>query len=340
MPETESVPVVRAQLGGSETLPSKQRNSARLVISLDFELLWGVRDHLDRESYGYNILGARKAIPRILDIFARSGIHATWATVGFLFCDSKDELVDICPKNRPTYDNQTLSSYTYLDEVGRNEKADPYYFAGSLIRSISEAPGQEIASHTLSHYSCLEAGQTLDSFEADLRAAQQLAARRGIKLKSIVFPRNQYSDAHINICKRVGFTTFRGNPKGWAYMPTEGSRQTPARRALRLVDAYTGILGPHTFGTSPNIAVNVPASRFLRPCSGRLAAFHPVHVNMIKRELRVAAETCQTYHLWWHPHNFGRHLEDNLKGLSQIVDHFRRLQDELGMTSSAMADCE
>ena len=49
----------------------------RFVISLDFELLWGVRDHCDRQSYGANVLGARQAIPRMLDLFAETDVRAT-----------------------------------------------------------------------------------------------------------------------------------------------------------------------------------------------------------------------------------------------------------------------
>ena len=59
--------------------------TGQFIISLDFELLWGVRDHADRDSYGQNVTGARAAVPRMLDLFERHGIAATWATVGFLF---------------------------------------------------------------------------------------------------------------------------------------------------------------------------------------------------------------------------------------------------------------
>ena len=63
-----------------------------LVISLDFELYWGVRDKRSLAQYGRNILGGRKAIPRMLDLFAERDVGATWATVGFVFCGSKDEV--------------------------------------------------------------------------------------------------------------------------------------------------------------------------------------------------------------------------------------------------------
>ena len=318
------------------TSPSE---TARFVISLDFELLWGVRDHADKDSYGRNVLGAREAIPRILDLFEKNGIRATWATVGFLFCESKEELISVMPERglRPSYSDPRTSNYGYLEDVGEDERSDPYYFAPSLITFIKETPGQEIGSHTFSHYYCLEDGQTLEQFDADLSAARTIAERRGIDLRSIVFPRNQYSEPHLEICRRRGFKAFRGNQKSWAYRPTNGIEQTLLRRAVRLVDAHTGVLGAHASHPSSGAPRNCRASQFLRPRSGRLARFHPLHVSTIARGMRAAARRGTTYHLWWHPHNFGADLEANLAGLNHIINHFVRLREHLGMVSEPMA---
>ncbi len=40
-------------------------NPGGFVISLDFVLLWGVRDSRTISENGANILGARKAVPRL-----------------------------------------------------------------------------------------------------------------------------------------------------------------------------------------------------------------------------------------------------------------------------------
>ncbi|GAA6201295.1 polysaccharide deacetylase family protein [Aquicoccus sp. SU-CL01552] len=316
--------------------------TGKLVISLDFELLWGVRDHADRNSYGENVLGGRAAIPRILDLFAEHGVRATWATVGFLFCEDKDELIESLPamEDRPAYGNAVLSNYSYLSEVGQNEKDDPYYFAPSLVRRISQTPGQEIGTHTFSHFYCLEDGATSPTFAADLSAAIAIAARKGIALRSIVFPRNQYSDEHLRVCEKAGIKTYRGNPSHWAYRAAKGAEQTPARRALRLVDAYSGVLGSHAHSVAgdkgPTVPRNTPASRFLRPCAGKLAPFHGRHIDTIKRGMTNSAKLGHAYHLWWHPHNFGVNTEANLDGLRDIVTHFRSLKDAFGMQSASM----
>lgn len=237
--------------------------SGQFVVSLDFELLWGVRDHADRTSYGKNVLGAREAVPQMLEIFAQNSIHATWATVGFLFCETRDELIEMSPPEdlRPRYNNPALSNYNYFPEVGRNEAEDPFYFAASLIDQISKTPGQEVATHTFSHFYTLEPGATKEAFAADLEAARLVAARRGIKLRSIVFPRNQYSAAHMDICRAAGLVAWRGNPASWAYRATAGKGQTLARRGLRLIDAHSGIFGAQTYEPETEAFSNVPATR-------------------------------------------------------------------------------
>ena len=52
-----------------------------LIVSLDFELFWGMLDVCPLEKYQDHVLGGRKAIPGLLALFQKYGIHATWATV-------------------------------------------------------------------------------------------------------------------------------------------------------------------------------------------------------------------------------------------------------------------
>src|SRR5438270_7708426 len=126
-----------------------------LVISLDFELHWGVRDAraLDDEERK-RLLAARKLVPEILDAFRNHAVRATWATVGFLFARSRDEAQDCRPRTIPRYEQGELDPYA--EQIGRDEAEDPFHFAPSLIRAIAEESGQEIGSHSYSHYYSLE----------------------------------------------------------------------------------------------------------------------------------------------------------------------------------------
>ena len=59
---------------------------SKFVISLDFELFWGLIDNSNFYDYKQNIEGVWSAIPEILKLFKNYNISATWATVGMLMC--------------------------------------------------------------------------------------------------------------------------------------------------------------------------------------------------------------------------------------------------------------
>lgn len=315
--------------------------SGSFVISLDLELMWGVRDHRNVASYGDAILGGRAAIPEMLRRFEAGGIRATWATVGLLFARTRDEMLDYAPDLRPVYENPAFSCYPMIEagEIGSNEEEDPHHFGLSLIERIAETPGQEIATHTYSHYYCLEPGQNLPMFEADLTAANAIASARGIAMRSIVFPRNQKSAAHAQAAEKQGLGIYRGEALGWLYRPRSGAETTLGFRALRFADGVLPLSGAQVVQTRRDgAAYDVPASRFLRPWSRKLAAYDVLHLRRITGEMEAAAKLGDVYHLWWHPHNFGRNTARNLARLDVILQAFRRCRDRYGMTSHSMMD--
>jgi hypothetical protein len=307
------------------------------VISLDFELLWGVRDNRTVADYGANIVGVREVVPALLDLFAERNIACTWATVGLLFFSTNAAMRAAIPTRKPRYSDARLSSYSYLDEVGSDEERDPYYFGLSLIKRILEYPAQEIGTHTFSHFYCLEEGGDVEAFRADLEAARAAATRLGIKLASIVFPRNQVDPAHLSVCRDVGLRAFRGNERVWFHRARRRSEQTLPLRACRLADSYLPIGGPH--GHEPTIVdglVDIPASRFLRPAT-KSATFERLRLWRITSAMETAARRRKLFHLWWHPHNFGVELQTNLAFLRAILDRFRALQERYDMRSMTMA---
>lgn len=315
--------------------------NSTFVISLDFELLWGVREIATRSQYGANIRGARKAIPQMLELFQAYNVRATWATVGLLFCRSKAEILEMMPEPErvAAYINPAMSAYAYLDEVGANEEEDPFYFGGSLIDQIAQTDGQEIATHTFSHYNCLEKGSSPQTFSADLKAAIEIARLRGIDIRTIVFPRNQYGPEHLRICQSLGLIGYRGIPDAWAHQPMPRKSRGAMRRGLRLLDAYSGILGDQEFSEqSPPNLVNIPGNRFLRPAGGWLKPAHGMHLATVRKEMSATAAAGRSYHLWWHPHNFGRNRAGNIAALKSILEHAKMLEDQFGMRSANMAD--
>lgn len=314
----------------------------RLILSLDFELFWGVRDKRTIENYGANIRGVRQVIPALLTLFTKYGIHATFATVGFLFCRTRSELKANFPSLLPKYKSNRYSPYVddYMKSIGNSEQDDIYHYAASLIDLIQQYPEQEIATHTFSHYYCLE-GASVPSFEADLQTAKEVASKFSVNIKSIVFPRNQYAPEHIDICKKLGIIAYRGNERSFIYRPRKNDDQSKTIRALRLVDTYLNTTGHNTFDAYKQedaALVNLPSSRFLRPYAPKLNVFDTLRLKRIKDDLTYAARKGEAYHLWWHPHNFGIHLEQNLAFLEAILQHYRQLNKRYGFISANMQE--
>src|SRR5438105_9743959 len=124
-----------------------------LVVSLDFELHWGMRDKRSAKECAQRLLGSRQVVPRLLDLFLEREIHATWATVGFLFSRTRQDLEEAMPRVRPEYFDRKLSPYD--ERIGEDEAEDPLHYAASLTDLIRACPHQELATHTLSHFYCL-----------------------------------------------------------------------------------------------------------------------------------------------------------------------------------------
>jgi len=314
-------------------------NNGNFVISLDFEIYWGVRDVVTLEQYEPHLLGVRKAIPGMLKLFTQHKINATFATVGFLFFSDKKELLESLPERKPDYKNPKLSPYNgHFNIVGNNEKKDPLHFGLSLIKQIQDH-GQEIGCHTFSHYYCLEEGQTIEDFKADLQAAKKIAAKNNIILKSFVFPRNQYNSAYLNVCKEEGITSFRGNERSDLFSSKNYGTATAFRRPFRLLDAYTNISGHNCYSPEEmktGDLINIPASRFLRPYSKKLAPLDGLRLKRITNSMAHAAKNNLSYHLWWHPHNFGINTKENLAFLEKILQHYKTLSHKYGFASVSM----
>ncbi|MBM4145957.1 MAG: polysaccharide deacetylase [Nitrospira sp.] len=311
------------------------------VISLDFELSWGVRDMYRLEEYKDNLIGARSAIPLILKIFDTYNVHATWATVGLLFFENYHEMMKSLPEKKPLYADELLSPYFTIQEIGSDEREDPLHYALSLIKLIASYPNQEIGTHTFSHYYCLEKGQDLTAFRNDLEAALQVAKQNDLSITSFVFPKNQVNEDYLTVCRELGITAYRGNIPHWIYQKRNGKKGEFVKKVFRFLDSYISISSHNCYstnGTLSSIPYNLPASRFLRPSSSGLKLLESLRLHRITSSLTYAARKGLVYHLWWHPHNFGSNIQENIDFLQKIFDHYATLHMHYGMESLNMKE--
>ena len=319
---------------------ASNKHHGGLVISLDFELNWGVHDTYRHGQYNKNLYGVRQALPKILMLFKQYDIHATWATVGLLFAESKGEMAHYLRGIPVKYKQMRYAAHSQLLKVGENEQEDPLHFGKSLIEKIIATPHQEIGSHTFSHFYCLENGQTEMDFSADLHAMRTICDGYIEPMKSIVFPRNQVNEAYFMACQKAGFVCYRGNELHELYNPkkfTKKDRLTLGPR--RWLDSYINLTGNHMVRLEEmkeNAFINVRASAFLRPYNSLLRAFEKRKIQRIKESMLAAAKEGAFYHLWWHPHNFGKHTDKNLAMLEELLQYFQELQKDYQFQSYSM----
>ena len=307
-----------------------------LIVSLDFELFWGMQDCWELSEYEANILGGRTAIPQMLELFKKHGIHATWATVGFLFGKNEEELRSHFPQALPTYDNAALSAYRCFGGIGCDEKSAPCYYGSSLVEQIAAIPGQEIGSHTFSHYYCREAGQTTEQFRADMEAAKAIAGAHGFDLKSVVMPRNQCEPEYTTVLTELGFTAYRDEENDWIH---EKIKFRPLLRILRLADVYLPLTGQGGYvPKTENGIVNLVGSRMFKPYFAPLAFMEGLKIRRIKKQMLHAAKNGLTFHFWWHPHNVGVHTDFHMKQLEEIFSYYDALKETYGMRSLNMGE--
>ncbi|WP_312078041.1 polysaccharide deacetylase family protein [Chryseobacterium sp.] len=316
--------------------------SGKFVVSLDFELMWGMRDKENIATYGENILGVHHVIPKLLEVFDQYNIKATFSTVGFLFFENKADLLSELPSIKPNYTDVNLSPYNgYFDILDENHIADKYHFAPELIRQIQKYPSQEIGTHTYSHYYCLEPGQTTESFYVDLKKAIDIAKKYNIETTSLVFPRNQFNEEYLKLCADLGIQCYRGNERSWIYKAKNGENENLFRRAIRLIDAYINISG-HNCYTDQDLKgkfpLDIPSSRFLRPYISKLNFLEKLRLNRIKKGMTHAAKNNLMFHLWWHPHNFGVNQNKNFNFLEKILQHYSDLNKKYNFQSYKMTE--
>lgn len=319
------------------------------IISLDLELHWGVFRNVTSESpYMRNINGTPLAIERILQVLEEHKISTTWAVVGMLFADSHEMIKEFAPDVKPGYNKSNHNPY--LLQIGRNEGEDPLHYAPSLIRKIQLVSNQEIATHTFSHFLSREDDVSINAFLSDIESAIKISEVYGLRIRSIVFPKNRLIKEFIDVLPQMGINVFRGAEKGWMYNkicsihdPKPSKIRGMLNKFGRLADTYFPITGSNTWSieelkAAPGKAVNVPASRFLRPYNPALKYLEWAKFRRIKSQIEYAARNGRMVHLRWHPHNFGYNLDQNICLLKRVLDCYERCRLKYNMKSMTMGE--
>jgi hypothetical protein len=310
----------------------KQNDFGALVISLDFELLWGMIGQTD---YNNNLLGAKVAAIEILNLFCEMDIAATWGIVGFLFAKNRQELNFFLSRKKQLYD---IVKKTYQEDM------IDLFFAPEIIEMIKKTKMQEIGSHTFSHYLALDE-KSKKEFYLDIKDSVRIARMHDIETISLIFPKNQVNQDYMDILVQHKIKAYRGYHNKWPFYPTslyEHPNITKCKRLIRFIDRYIPLTGDNTinFNDIPeeNGLYNVSESRILSSYNKTLFFLETLRLRRICYGIHMAAINNKIYHLWWHPHNFGINLHENISFLIKILNFFKECSYKYGMKSMSMKD--
>ena len=311
-------------------------------ISLDFELFWGLDlpIHIPNEKKDL-FKRTRNLVPDILSLFSKYKISATWAIVGLLLTsdleglDLRDESVF------PNYKNPLSRNFKKIEKIISADSDFSFLNCIELAKQIFNTENQEIATHTFSHYYCLESGQLQENFYNDLKLVNDFHLKIFNKVpESIVFPRNQIN--YLDILRENGYKFYRGTQKHWAYNSlNHNDFNIMSMRIFRLLDMYLPLFD-NTFDINKsnndyNNLININQSRLLLGFIKSRRIIENLRIKRIKNSMLKAAKSGKSYHLWWHPHNFGAYPSESLKMLDSILKYFIELRNQYDFKSLNMS---
>jgi peptidoglycan/xylan/chitin deacetylase (PgdA/CDA1 family) len=255
------------------------------IISIDCEGKWGMADHMGPQ-YDYITEESLDRVYRmIVDAFAHFGIKATFAFVGAFTLSAEERVahenlfVDVQYKG-----SNWLSDFRRAASSG---SLDGWFCPNGF--AMAKAGGHEIACHGFSHIPFDDPNISQQTMEADVEAALKVAAEKGVRFDTFVFPRNRVG--HTNILKAQNFVAYRGA------MPTTSRFASLAGEA----NIYQ-CSQPH--GTPHNGLLEIPTGYFLNWRRG-IRACIPKRISRMRWAsiLDNAVRNDELAHLYFHPHN-------------------------------------
>ena len=296
-----------------------------VYISYDYELCWGVWDKMPAAYARSNVMQANAAARKLVALHLKHQVPASWAIVGaMLERHAPEEVMAKTARSIEAID-------AFRDYVSQFESVNTELFHADadVISALREEPLLEPASHSFSHIYALEEERAV--LEDDFRRFDDIFRRTfGTVPISLIFPKNQSSEAAVEIALAYGFRVMRVNPSNWLYVQRKRGRfEAKAIRLLRFLDAFLPILEcfpDRSMGHDPVLCVG---QYFFRP-RFRTKLQYALHLARLRLGLEYCKMRGRSCHFWTHPHNFGGDLERALSNAERLFAILKR-QEKRGL---------
>lgn len=256
-------------------------------VSIDLELLWGRRDRKEMDLF----------IPLIKDESGLSGVV--------------NPLLSLFKKY------SIPATWAIVGKIFiKSDGKDSYLWSGiNLINLIRENPSQEIACHSYTHP---EFDQIPESqAEEELKKCIEVADRNKIKLSSFVYPRNKIK--YLHLLRKYGFNCYRGDAINYLEF---------SNLFKDIFKIISMLFIPKTARISRKEGlINIPGTMYFFSTRGlRKYAPYGIKYWKAKNSIDQAISKKQLFHLWFHPVDFTKDKDRQLKELEKILAYASQKQ--------------
>ena len=299
---------------------------AKVVISFDFELGWGVLEdggwkELERRGVYRKM---REDIPRVISLLKKHQIQTTWAVVGGML--------------DPIAISESLSHLPneYRDRVDAfvNEAEEETKNGLDLVEQLV-AMGDlcEIGSHTSTHIYANHRSATEEQYISDIaQSISTLKKSTGKNINTVIFPRDQ-AKYRLAIAKQFPFLNMRLNPK-------MGAKTNRALRGLHFCADFVSPVPKSRIYVGPHDAIYHIGSMYFNMCGNK---FRKLRASLLKKRanrLVNQIKNCQdnsVFHVWLHPFNLSESCK-NLSLFCAFLEMLGSLQREGLLNTTTMAN--
>jgi hypothetical protein len=237
------------------------------------------------------------------------------------------------------YKNSQLNVYNYVNSYKDKPFPENLHFGLNLVKKIVSTKNQEIASHSFSHFYSNEEGQNDKDFDKDLKLFNAiLKSKLNIETNTYIHPRFQYNKDYDEVLLDNGYKAYRGLRDDKL---KDSKLSEMIKRKMKYFDRYINLLGHRSYDIN-NIheekLLNVKESYYLRPYNKKKKLLEFFKLRRVKNEMTYAAKNEKIFHLWWHPHDFGLNIDENISILEKILKHYKYLQYKYDYRSRNMIE--
>lgn len=287
--------------------------TAKLVISFDFELGWGVLDSpawRKRQEDGV-YLRLRPVFSNLISLLEKYQLPTTWAMVSSLFAEREQELdLEHLPES---YRKKVIQFF-------RQSSPETRSAVDLLQKWTCIADFSEVCSHTATHVYPEYPEVTSDQYVADV--GQSLAVLEKMfstSVKSLIFPRDDISFRH-DIAAKLRPLNFRVNPSFYSNHNKIGRVIDGAMRFVK--DLPESVVTVVSFGE-----VYQSGSMYFNWSGGEFEKIKKLLVSIQSNRLASQLEKSDAvYHVWIHPFNLSE-SEDHFLAFSSFLRIIADLRD-------------